>query len=158
MTSLTTVLSVYGAIVGTGGLAVSIALARRDRARIQVFAGPDDPARAEVKSSSQSAPRFLIHARNRGRRAVAIERVWYTRKSTGPVRHLLTDHYDMGSQVLAEGEGLIWEMPFQSTTPDDLDCIVLEARDGGHGKGLSTCAQRQFVGIAGSRVSMHIRN
>lgn len=123
-------LAPYGAVVGTAALLLSLYLARRDRAVLEVFAGPDDPARREVYPATDGAARILVHVRNRGRRPVTLERVWYTRHSTGKVRHLLTDRYDRGPEVVNEGESVIHELSSRDVTPDDLRQIVAEAQDG----------------------------
>jgi hypothetical protein len=123
-------LALYAAIVGTAGFLLSLYLAFRDRAKVEVFAGPDDPARADVHPPIDGASRILVHVRNRGRRTVTLERIWYTRRSTGDVRHLLTDRYDQGPEVIHEGESTIHELYFWDVTPEDLGHIVVEAQDG----------------------------
>lgn len=128
-------LAQYGAIVGTAGFLLSLYLTVRDRAKVEVFAGPDDPARADVHPPIDGASRILVHVRNRGRRAVTLERIWYTRRSTGKVRHLLTDRYDRGPEVIREGESTIHELYSWDVTPEDLDQIVVEAQDGRKWKG-----------------------
>jgi len=97
-------------VVGTAGLLLSLFLAFRDRANLEVFAGPDDPARSDVHPPIDGAARILVHVRNRGRRSVTLERIWYTRRSTGKVKHLLTDRYDRGPEVIREGESVIHEL------------------------------------------------
>jgi hypothetical protein len=126
---------IYAAIVGTGGLALSLHLAFRDRASLRIFAGPDDPARADLMAAGGERRCFLIHVQNRGRRAVSIERIWYTKHSTGKTRHLLTDRLDNGTQVIREGESIIHDVPEHDCTANDLALIVVEAQDGRSWKG-----------------------
>jgi len=128
--SLTTVLAIGGGIVGLSGLLLSVYVARRDRPSVELFAAPDDPARAEVQVRLPGERYFLVHARNRGRRPLSIERIWFQRRSTGKTRHLLTDRYDRGTQTLAEGQSLTWDITFSTVTPEDLELIVLESQDG----------------------------
>ena len=125
----------YGAIIGTAAFFHGVYVAVRDRAKIEVFAGPDDPARADVHPPISGASRILVHVRNRGRRTVTLERIWYTRRSTGKVTHLLTDRYDQGPEVIREGESTIHELYSWDVTPEDLDQIVVEAQDGRKWKG-----------------------
>ncbi len=128
--ALTHLLAIYGALVGTAALLWNVYIALRDRARIKVFAGPDDPARKDVRPATDTEPRLLVHVQNRGRRTVAIERIWYTRKSTGAVKHLLTDRFDNGTEFVAEGQSITHELYCRDVGPDDLDRIVAEAQDG----------------------------
>ncbi len=127
-------LPTYAAVVGTASFILSLYLARRDRASLEIFAGPDDPARADVHPSIDGAPRMLVHVRNRGRRTVALERIWYTRHSTGDARHLLTDRYDRGPEVIHGGESMIHEI--SNVPPQDLRQIVAEGQDGRKWKGV----------------------
>lgn len=128
-------LSAYAAVVGTAGFFLSLYLALRDRAKLEVFAGPDDPARSDVHPPIEGASRILVHVRNRGRRPVALERIWYIRRSTGKTKHLLTDRYDRGPEVIGEGESVIHELYSWDVSPDDLRRIVVEAQDGRAWKG-----------------------
>ncbi|HEX9660129.1 MAG TPA: hypothetical protein VGA18_07500 [Rhodothermales bacterium] len=100
-------------------------MALRDRARIKVFAAPFDPARGDIGPDTK--PCFVVYVQNRGRRIVAIERIWYTRHSTGSVKHLFTDRFDHGTQFVPEGQSFTFELDFD---PDDLDIVVVEAQDG----------------------------
>jgi hypothetical protein len=127
---LTRLLAVYGAVIGTAALAWNVFIAVRDRARLKVFAGPDDPARRDVRPSHDTDARFLVHVQNRGRRSIAVERIWYTRRSMPGVTYLLTDRFDMGTEHLGEGESLTHEIYLRTVSPDDLDKIVVEAQDG----------------------------
>jgi hypothetical protein len=127
---LTQGLAIYGALVGTGALVWNVYTGLRDRGRNRVWAGPDDPARKDVRLPTDTEPRFLVHVENGGRRDVAIERIWYTQHSTGAVKHLLTDRHDKGTEVVSEGRRLAYELLFAAVTPDDLDEIVVEAQDG----------------------------
>ena len=124
------VTAIYAAIIGTAGFLLSLYLALRDRARLEVAAGPDDPARKDIRPDHDTEPRFLVHIRNRGRRPVSIERIWYTRYSTGKVRHLLSDRFDFGTEVIGEGESSTHELYFRDVTPEDLGKIVVESQDG----------------------------
>jgi len=125
----------YGAVVGTAGLLVSIYVALRDRPRLSVYAGPDDPARDDVRLATDRDPRFLVHVMNRGRRPVAIERIWYTSRKSGKVRHLLTDRFDQGTQTVSEGNSLTYELHFRDVTPTDLRAVFVEAQDGRRWRG-----------------------
>jgi hypothetical protein len=128
-------LPAYAAVVGTVGFLLSLILALRDRAKLEVFAGPDDPARGDVHPPINGATRILVHVRNRGRRAVTLERIWITRRSTGSTKHLVTDRYDRGPEVISEGESAIHELYSWDVTPDDLRQIVVETQDGRVWKG-----------------------
>ena len=101
---LTSLLAVYGALVGTAALLWNVYVALRDRAWIKVMAGPFDPARADVRSATE--PCFVVYVQNRGRRIVAIERIWFTRRSTGATKHLYTDRFDKETQFIPEGESI----------------------------------------------------
>jgi hypothetical protein len=79
-------ISAYAAVVSTAALAVSWYVALRDRADLEVIAGPDDPARRDIRAPHDTDPRFLVHVRNRGPRSISIDRIWFTRRSTGKVR------------------------------------------------------------------------
>jgi len=127
---MTQVLAIYGAVVGTASLFWNLYTGLRDRPRITVFAGPDDPARADLRAPNDTDPRFLVHVQNRGRRPVAIERVWYSLLSTGAAKHLLTDRHDRGTQFVAEGESHTFELSIRDVRPDDVDGIVVETQDG----------------------------
>ena len=133
--NLTQMLAFVGAVTGPLGLGLGIYVALRDTARIVVFAGPDDPARRDLRPPSDSEPRSIIHVRNLGRRPVAIERVWYTKRSTGSTKHLLTDRFDAGTQYVREGESLTYERRRRNAPPEDLRSIVVEAQDGSTWRG-----------------------
>ncbi len=137
MTSIspTTLFAIYGAAVGTAGFLLSLHLARRDRGVLRVFAGPDDPARREVHPVSDGQPRFLVHVQNIGRRPMSIDGIWYTKWSSGTVQHLLTDRYDKGTEVLREGESLVYDLSFAHVTPADVSSIVVQTQDGRSWKG-----------------------
>lgn len=132
---MTTPLAIYGAIIGTAGFLLSLHLAMRDRPMLEVSAGPDDPARNDLRPATDRAPRMLVHVRNRGRRPVAIERIWYTRVGSPKSPQLLTDRFDQGTQVIAEGHSETYELRFDTVTPDDLNLIVVESQDGRVWKG-----------------------
>lgn len=129
------VLALSSAIVAAVGVAVSVFPTIRDRASVKVFARPDDAALDDFRDSSEKGNKYLVIALNRGRRTVAIQRIWYQRKSTGEVQHLLTDRHDQGTQLLEEGRSLHWELDVRNVPPNDLKDIVLEAQDGRRWKG-----------------------
>lgn len=128
-------LALYGALVGTVGLGLSLYLAFRDRAKLKVFACLDDTALDDFRGPSDRGNKYLVVARNEGRRTVAIQRVWYRRRSTGKVKHLLTDRHDQGTQLLEEGRSLHWELDLRQVPPTDLKQVVLETQDGRRWKG-----------------------
>jgi hypothetical protein len=96
----------YGAIVGTGSLAVSALNAWRDRPRVRVTADAGYRIQGgEERGYSPDKLYISVTVANRGRRPVTIEKVWFDTSEPGRGPHiLLHDSLLSGSRELAEGK------------------------------------------------------
>ena len=125
----------YGAIVGTGSLAVSALNAWRDRAWIKISAG----AGYNVKNAPGYSPDKLyisVTVANRGRRPVTISKVWFdtTAPNQGP-HLLLSDSFLQGAREVAEGKSTIYLMDQTGLDLSTLKRVVVADATGRTWKG-----------------------